>query len=333
MKNLKTLLPAMTLALLAPVIAEVLSGATRLSYLFVLIPEIMVWGCGALIIRELVRWWRAGSVSMLLLALALSVAEEWVIQQTSLAPLPWVTTRYGRLWQVNWIWFLFFLGYESVWVVLVPVQLTELLFRGRRTDRWLSDRGLVISALVFLLGSFFAWFLWTQIARPVTFHVPKYQTPLAQPILGLIMIAALAAAAYLLRHLGSRKYSGRPVPPAWVAALAAVLLATPWYGLMSLLFGVRHDWPISVPMLAGCLWAGGCWALIRYWTASEKWTDLHRVALCFGATAVIMACGFSGSNAWPRTDVTAKIVLNITAVLAFATLAKHIGKHPGHPVS
>jgi apolipoprotein N-acyltransferase len=102
---------------------------------------------------------------------------------------------------------LFFLGYESVWVVLVPVQLTELIFR-RRADRWLTDRGLTISALVFLLGSFFAWFLWTQIARPITYHVPKYQPPLAQPILGLIMIAVLAAAAYLLRNLGTKKLRG-----------------------------------------------------------------------------------------------------------------------------
>jgi hypothetical protein len=36
-------LPALTLALLAPVVAEVLFGSTRLSFIFVLIPEIMVW--------------------------------------------------------------------------------------------------------------------------------------------------------------------------------------------------------------------------------------------------------------------------------------------------
>jgi hypothetical protein len=36
-------------------ISEVLFGATRLSYMFVLVPQIMVWGCCALIIREVVR--------------------------------------------------------------------------------------------------------------------------------------------------------------------------------------------------------------------------------------------------------------------------------------
>jgi hypothetical protein len=36
-----------TLLILAPVISEVLSGSTRLSILFVLIPEVMVWGGAA----------------------------------------------------------------------------------------------------------------------------------------------------------------------------------------------------------------------------------------------------------------------------------------------
>jgi hypothetical protein len=89
--------------LLAPVIGEILSGATRLSILFVLIPEIMCWGCGALLCREMVRRWRAGAVSLLLLGLALSVAEEFVIQQTSLAPLPFpgANASYGRFFGVN----------------------------------------------------------------------------------------------------------------------------------------------------------------------------------------------------------------------------------------
>ena len=67
---------------------------------------------------------------MLLLGLALSIAEEFIIQQTSLAPMPFPGSHpeYGRIWGVNLVYLLFMLGYESVWVVLVPVQLTELFF-------------------------------------------------------------------------------------------------------------------------------------------------------------------------------------------------------------
>ncbi|HSS96421.1 MAG TPA: hypothetical protein VLK33_05310, partial [Terriglobales bacterium] len=91
------LAPIFSLIFLAPFVAEVLSGATRLSFIFVLIPEMMVWGCGALLIRDIVRRWQGGWTSMLCLGLALAVAEEFIIQQTSLAPLAWLPSpAYGR---------------------------------------------------------------------------------------------------------------------------------------------------------------------------------------------------------------------------------------------
>jgi hypothetical protein len=69
-------LPALTLVVLAPLVAEVLPGATRISSIFVLPIEIVIWGGGAVMIREVVRRWRLGWLNMLLLALALAVAEE-----------------------------------------------------------------------------------------------------------------------------------------------------------------------------------------------------------------------------------------------------------------
>ncbi len=232
-----TLAPALALVALAPMIAEVLSGATRLSYIFVLIPEMMVWGCGALLIREVVRRWNAGGTSLLLLGLALSVAEEFIIQQTSLAPLPWLgsTPVYSRQWGVNWLFFLFMLGYESVWVVVVPVQLTELIFPERRNDVWLRTRGMVISSLIFLFGSYIAWFAWTQRARPMTFHVPPYHP---SPVLigsGALLIVVLAIAAYAFRG-ADPKSSDRKVPPAWIVGPAVLVMGFPWYALMALIF-------------------------------------------------------------------------------------------------
>ena len=70
------------LLLLSPVIGEVLFGATRITQLFVLPAQVGAGGCGALIIRDLVRR-RRGWPAVLLLGLALAVAEECIIQQTS----------------------------------------------------------------------------------------------------------------------------------------------------------------------------------------------------------------------------------------------------------
>jgi hypothetical protein len=92
--------PVWTLLLLSPFIAELLSGSTRTNVLFVYVPEIMVSGVGALLCRELVRRWRAGGTSLVFLGLALSIAEEFIIQQTSIAPMPFPGSHpeYGRLW-------------------------------------------------------------------------------------------------------------------------------------------------------------------------------------------------------------------------------------------
>ena len=178
----------LTLLVLAPLIGEVLSGATRLSFLFVFIPEVMVWGCGALISRELVRRWRRrDQFAHARPRLVCSRIIHHPANLSGVTSLARIDDNVRPSMGVNWLYFLFMLGYESVWIVLVPVQLTELIFPERRRDPWLKNRGLIISSFVFLLGSFLAWFLWTQRARPLTYHVAPYQ-----PARLLLFLGALA---------------------------------------------------------------------------------------------------------------------------------------------
>ncbi len=349
------LAPAFALIFLAPVIAEVSSGATRLSFIFVLIPEMMVWGCGALLIREFVRRWHAGWTSMFLLGLGLSVAEEFVIQQTSLAPLPWVASpAYGRIWGVNLIYFIFMLGFESVMVVLVPVQLTEIIFRARRTQPWLKKSGLLITGAVFLLGSFIAGFLWIKIAREKVLHVPHYPTPVPAILCGLAIIILLGIAAYALRNVGqisSAQKSSAPkstvrqspaqqsprtevsrstgpsrstAPSPWIVGIVTLVLGFPWYLLMTLIFGPRRDIPLGISVLAAILWAGLAYVVARRFTSSPAWCDMHRWSAIFCATLVSMIAGFGGSDSWSRTDFYAKVILNVVAVGALTWLALKI---------
>jgi len=313
--------PIFTLLVLSPLIGEVMSGATLLSYIFVLVPEIMVWGCGTLIIREVVRRWRGGWASALLLGLGLSVAEEFIIQQTSIAPLPWMAANaiYGRVWGVNWPYFAFQLGYEAVWIVLVPILLTELIFPERRHDTWVRPRGLVISALVFAVGSFIAWFTWTQQALPNVFHVPVYHPPALTVALGLLAIVLLAVAAYAARSAG-RTTSVRVAPAPWVVALTALLLGFPWYLLMVLVFGRWTDLPLWIPMVLASAWSVAAFLLVGRWTTASGWQDRHRWALTFGALLVCMIAGFLGAPNWSRMDTIAKAVMNGMAVVGMLAL-------------
>jgi hypothetical protein len=321
--------PIATLLLLSPLIGEVMSGATRLSYIVVLVPEIMVWGCATLVIREAVRRWRAGWTSMLLLGLALSVAEEFIIQQTSIAPLPWMAADaiYGRVWGVNWPYFMFQLGYESVWIVLVPVLVTELIFPQRRDEPWLRTRGIVISTVMFLFGSFIAWFTWTQRALPNVFHVPVYHPPAVTIALALLSIVVLAVVAYAARGIG-RTSSTRTPPRPWLVAVVALILGFPWYGLMFVVFGGSTTLPLWIPMVMASIWAVATWLVVGRWTTSSGWQDVHRWALGFGALLVCMLAGFLGSGWWTRTDTIAKAVMNLAAVACMVVLALRIARRP-----
>jgi hypothetical protein len=318
--------PIWTLLILAPFIAEVLSGSTRLSFLYVLLPEVMVWGCGALLCRELVRRWHAGATSLLMLGLALSIAEEFIIQQTSIAPLPFpgVNAGFGRYYGVNWLYLLFMLGFESVWVVLVPVQVTELFFPDQRELPWLRKSGLIATCIAFLVGCRIAWYGWTQKARP-RLHAATYHPPMLAIGLGLASIALLIASAWLLRGYGhSGQVASRQPASPWLLLLRAFILRAPWFWLIGLLFVPHPGLAVWIPISAGVIWSLLSFALVRYWSAACGWRDIHRWAISFGAVLGSIALGDASAAGWTHLDLIAKFAFQLLAVVGFVLLARKV---------
>ena len=315
-----------TLLVLAPVIAEVLSGATRLSVLFVLVPEIMVWGGGALLARELVRRWRAGALSLLCLGLALSIAEEFIIQQTSIAPLPFAgaNVSFGRYAGVNWVYLLFMLGFESVWVVLVPVQVTELIFPSHREKPWLRKRGLIATCVALLIGSRIAWYGWTQQARP-RLHAVPYHPPVGLILVGLGSIAALVGIAWMVRGFGrADEGASRQAANPWLVGFAAFLFAAAWFELIALVFVPYPGLAVWIPLCAGPVWALMAFSLLRYWSAASSWRDMHRFALCFGAVLGCVMMSDISSAGWAWIDLIGKFALQVLAVIGFLILGQRV---------
>lgn len=309
-----------TLAFLAPVIAEVLSGSTRTSILFVLIPEMMVWGVGALLCRELARRWKAGGTSLLLLGLALSIAEEFLIQQTSLAPLPFAFAHgdYGRMWGINLVYFLFMLGFESVWVVVVPVQVTELIFPAWRERPWLRLRGWMVSCVVFLIGCRIAWYGWVKQARPRLGAAP-YHPPIGYLAGGVATIVALIGLAYVLRAVGRPVRSGGTAP-AWLAGLTAFVMGAAWFNLIGQIFVPKPWGTANQALAAGTAWALIAFALFTWWSGKRTWSDAHRFAACWGATLACQAMPYITIASWPKIDVIGKAIFDAGALILFGWL-------------
>jgi hypothetical protein len=323
--------PIIVLLLLSPVIGEVLFGATRISTLFVLLPQVGTWGCASLIIREVVRRRGGGWIAILLLGTALAIAEECVIQQTSLGPLVGADVKhpYGRMLGVNWVYFLWALVYESVWIVALPIQLTELIYPSHRNEPWLRTRGLVISTLVFLFASFVAWYSWTQVFLPKLFPELMYHVPLGAVLIAIASITGLAGAALVPGHPSwPRVATNRPAPRAGLVGAVAFGLGLPWFVLIFLAYGAVPSLPWIVPMVAGVVWFAAAFSSITSWSRRSDWHDSSWLALIFGAILASMIAGFlifwfGGAIA---IDVIGKLVLNLIATALLAGLGRHVSQ-------
>jgi hypothetical protein len=308
---------------MAPLLAEVLPGATRFSSLFVLPIEMCVWGGGALMIRYAVRRWRLGWPNLVSLGVALALAEECLIQQTSLAPmvLQLKGEVYARAAGVNFVYLLWALVYETVFVVFLPVYLVELIFPNRREGLWVSKGGLVVVGSLFLLGSFLAWFSWTQIARVKVFHLPAYNPPI-----GAVLVAVLAICGLMFSALGpfrstlTREFMPLKPPAPMLVGVIGALWAALWYGLVLLAFGIAPSFPPSMAVGAGLLMAAGILFMLPRWTVDPHWRHSHAFAVIFGTMLGSMMVSFIGFIGAARGDLYFKIVVNILAVVLMVAL-------------
>lgn len=321
--------PALTLMFLAPLIAEVLPGATRVSALFVYPIEVCIWGGGALLIREAARRFELGWLHMLFLALGLALIEECIVQQTSLAPMVlqvFPGEPFARAFGVNYVYLIWALGYEATFVVFVPIMLTELIFRTRRDEPWLRLPGVITVSLVFIAACLPAWYLWTQIARTKVFHVPIYHPPgetvsIAMFVIVLLMLFAIGPSRH---RFFARRHPAAPPPP-WALAVGGFVAAAVWYCLVLLAFGIRPTFPPAIPVVVGL----GLAAIVIYQlprlAAHPAWGDAHRMAIVFGTIFGAMVVSFAGFiyGAAPL-DLYGKIVLDVIATVLLVWLAIHL---------
>lgn len=316
--------PALTLIVLAPLIAEVLPGATRMSAIYVFPIEMGIWGVGALLIRTAVRRWRLGWRNMLLLAVALSFAEEFLIQQTSFAPLVIQLVKgapYARDYGVNWLYLIWAVGYESALVVFVPVMLAELIFPARREQAWLSKSGLIVSVVYFAVSCFFAWFSWTQIARTKVFHLPPFTPPPVSMALAFtaIVVLILVALGPARRRL-ARPSSPLSPPPALLTGVVACVMAVLWYGLIVLAFRAAPNVPPLAAASAGIVLALVMTLLFSRWSAHQRWSTAQRFAVVLGAMLGSMGVGFVGFIGAAPLDLYGKAILDGIALVFLIVL-------------
>jgi hypothetical protein len=190
--------PLATLIFLSPILTELLAGIVRITTLWLLVPEMAVYGLAAVLIRETVRREGRGWGTILLLGFAYALAEECVFLQTSLTPqfFPAGISSFGWAAGVQWIYLTAMLGYESVYAIVLSIALTEVLFPDQRAVPWLNRRGMVSAIVVFLLASVGVWWLWSHVGLrkfgPATSQISLLNVGLALLVIIALVVLALS---------------------------------------------------------------------------------------------------------------------------------------------
>ncbi len=163
--------PWLALFFLAPAIGELLSGSSPPAEFFSpfgLTLLCLLYGSGAILVRELTYRWGGGWRRVLLLGAAYGIIEEGLMVKSWFDP-NWmdlgVLGTYGRFAGLNWVWAAGLTLYHTVYSIGLPILLTTILFPARRDEPWVGRRGMIVLLALFF-ADVVAGFLWMTPYRP-----------------------------------------------------------------------------------------------------------------------------------------------------------------------
>lgn len=157
----KPIWPALTLLFLAPMTGEILSSSLPpLEFIqpVTMLLQLMLYGCGALLIRELKVRKKLGWLAVFLIGLAYGIYEEGVVVRSFFDPL-WMDLgfygTYGRWIGVNWIWSVNLAIFHAFVSIMSPLMILDLLFPAYRGKPLLKKGGIITALIAFGLMMLF----------------------------------------------------------------------------------------------------------------------------------------------------------------------------------
>jgi len=257
--------PVITLLILAPFFGEMISGSSPPSEYFQLMPFLlltMLYGTGAVIIRESARRWKKGWVSILLMGMAYGIFEEGIMVR-SFFDSGWGDLRqlafYGRWIGVNWIWSIALTIFHAVVSISIPIAITELLFPKKKDILWLSKKELIISSIIFLINALLGPFIGMKIT-------------ILGMLTSILSISGLVFLAYKWPIINEESKFVRAAPQ-WKIIFVSSLLMVGLIAGMWALPSLSVPWIIAFVFLSGLPWIGIQWFRrlgVNQWTEKQQ---------------------------------------------------------------
>lgn len=316
-QRIRWVAPAVGLFLLAPLVGEFFLGNLRIDWIFMVPPFAMLYGSGALLIRETVRRTGRGWPVIVLLAAAYALVEEGLVTRLMWDPsydgqhhlvgdayLPALGTNVSLVQAV--------LSLHTIWSISVSIALVEAFVPRRRTEPWLSRAGLAVTGALFVLG-----------VVGGRMEVRFDATP-GQYAATAMVIVALVVVAFTIRYRPRPIERGAPSP--WLVGVLTLVLTS----LLLVLVMFWPDWWSQwVSVVAWCVVAAALITLILRWSRYRGWGGAHRLGVAGGALLTYAWVAFphqpAGSDLGGRADVVdllGNTVFALAAVLLIGLAAR-----------
>lgn len=293
-------LAALALYLLAPVIAEALTGSTppmqALNNPLSLVYLTALYGSGALLARETVRRRGLGWGSLFVLGAAYGALEEGLVVtswQNRLWPDVAFLHGYSVAYGVNWYWALGMTAFHAIVSVVLPIALVEAAFPALAHAPWLGKRSyrlllawLLVASVVGLVGFGFLMF------RDQGYHPPLVGYALALAItLALSWLGMHPLGRLLRRAQGDAtlppKVNGRRAPSLGTLRIAGFAFTLLFFVVFWGAPGVLAQPALGVAALVGALTLPT--ALVMRWSHRLDWSPRRRLALLTGVALFFVA--------------------------------------------
>jgi hypothetical protein len=277
--------PGLSLFVLSPVVAELVLGSSPpLTFLFFGWIDLLMYGGGAVIIRELVRRWGKGWPSILALGVAYGIAEEGLAIRSFFNP-DWGgavgLAGYGYVGGINWFWATEMAVYHSVVSITLPILLVSVAYRSRRDQAWIPGGSLARVALGFVASMLVCWAI-----LPYAIGGAALFGCVAAMAICYLVARRLPARVSWPAGWGSRGTRSAPKPR---TVLRLSLAVTTLSFVLVFARGFGLPFVVASVLLVAIVLAMAAWLLRA--SAGIGWSDHHSVAVPLGVMAFFV--GFS----------------------------------------
>lgn len=320
---------AIALFFLAPLIGEFLLGNLPITWIWALPMLSLLYGGGALLVRESARRMRLGWPGIVVLALAYAVIEEAFVTQSLFNPnfvgLRLLDYGYIPALGIGAWWTVFVLTIHTIWSISVPIALIESFSPDSEQAPWLGPVGLIFTVMLFLAGAFLLY--GTQQQEP--FMASSSQLIGA----GAAVVILIAASIGIGRSKRLAAPSGKEAPSSLAVGAAAFLLSS---GFMAL--AIVHNAIPAALNVAGKLALLAVLAVLLWnWSNRQGWSGLHRFAAASGLLLTYAWYGFvqppTTGDTSPVVDLAGNAVFTVGALILWAAIRKRWITHETAPTT